>query len=321
MSISCQVPSHSCRHGIIGLAAAAMVCLQACAGAINESGTSRRATDIWDISLLLVQHIDLQAEAFGASSFNVTGFISAVVADGDRLYITDSGSRRVLEFNMATRDVRTIGGLRDASTPGLIVGNDGRVYALDPVSRAVQVMDPFSGQRETVSLTGSVAMPIDLALIDGYDLAVLDALEGRVVFLDVPGGAFMDRPLRRTNHPFVASGRAMASSAGVIFVLDDRADDVAGFDANATPIGLFANDELFDASAMAADSCGRFFVSDGEDGTLYVGIPEMSVPGIRVPADELHGKEIADLWADDVFLYVATRAGGIFIYLVDPGCD
>ena len=63
------------------------------------------------------------------------------------------------------------------------------------------------------------------------------------------------------------------------------------------------------------------FVSDGDDGTLYIGVPDMSVPGIRVSTDDLAGSDVTDLWTDGIFLYAATRANGIFVYLVDPGCD
>lgn len=286
-----------------------------------EPGPKRRATDVGDMSLLPVRHIDLSFQAFGDASFDVTGFASAITGDGDRLYVTDSGSRHVLEVNLATEAIRSLGTLRDANSPGLAVGSDGRVYALDSAERAVQVFDPFSGQRHRVLLSDSVAMPVDLALIDGYDLAVLDGLDGRVVLLDAPGGVYAERSLRRPQHPVLASARALATVGDTILVLDGRADDVAGFDLLAQPIGLFASDELHDVGAMAADACGRFFVSDGDDGTLYIGIPDMSVPGIRVSTDDLAGSDVTDLWTDGIFLYAATRGNGIFVYLVDPGCD
>lgn len=292
-----------------------------CAGVPYDERPDRRATDVWDTSLLSVRHIDLASRTFGEVAFDVTGFSSAVAGDGDRLYVIDSGSRRILEVNLATEAVRTLGTLRDANSPGLVVGFDGRVYALDAADRVVHVFDPFSGQRQRVSLGDMVAMPVDLALIDGRDLAVLDGLDGRAVLLDVQSGVYAERLLRRPEHPVVASARAIASVGETLLVLDGHADDVAGFDVSSQPIGLFASDELHDARAMAADACGRFFVSDGDDGTIYIGIPDMSVPGIRVSAEGLSGRDVADLWTDGVFLYAATRASGIFVYLVDPGCD
>ena len=240
---------------------------------------------------------------------------------GDRLYVSDPGSRRLLEFSLATEFVRIVGSLRDASSPGLDVGDDGRVYALDQAARAILVVDPFSGQRYRVLLADAAARPVDLVLTDGYDLAVLDALDGRIVRVDVPGGVFREQVLRRPQHPVIASARAMALARDTILVLDDTADDVIGFDPAARVTGLFASDELRGARAITADSCGRFFVADSDDGTVYVGIPDMSVPGIRLAAGDLRGRDVTDLWTDDVFLYVATYADGIYVFLVDPGCD
>ena len=85
--------------------------------------------------------------------------------------------------------------------------------------------------------------------------------------------------------------------------------------------GLFAGDELHGAHSLTADSCGRFYVADDSVGAIYTGIADPSIPGKRLMAPDLDGTIVTDLWTDDVFLYVATRFSGIFVYLVDPGCD
>ena len=117
------------------------------------------------------------------------------------------------------------------------------------------------------------------------------------------------------------SVKAIAAGGGSIFVLDDNAGEVVGFDREGQAVGLYATDELGHATALAADSCGRFFVADDYDGSLFIGLSDMSLPGVRVSVEELTGTEISDLWTDDVFLYVATRADGIYVFLIDPGCD
>lgn len=289
--------------------------------ALQEPAATSRTTDIWDVALLPVRHIDLQVAALGNTAVDASGMISAIAGQGDRIFVTDPGSRRLLEYSLAAATLRTVASLHDGSSPGLLAGNDGFVYTLDPAAREVLVVDPFSGEQHRVSLAGNVARPVDLMIIDGRELAVLDGLDGRVVLLDVPGGIYRERPLRHPRDPVIASARAVAYAAGTILILDGRSDEVAGFDVAARPVGLYASGDLFGVQAMAADTCGRFFVSDGDDGTLYIGLPDMSVPGIRVPADDLAGKDVSDLWTDGVFLYVATRADGIFVYLVDPGCD
>ena len=73
-------------------------------------------------------------------------------------------------------------------------------------------------------------------------------------------------------------------------------------------------------TAFAVDACRRLFVADAHDGSLYIGVADMSLPGRRVELPALAGTETADLWIDESFLYVATRASGIFVFAVDPVC-
>ena len=73
-------------------------------------------------------------------------------------------------------------------------------------------------------------------------------------------------------------------------------------------------------TAFAVDSCRRLFVADAYDGGLYIGTADMSLPGRRVEVPALAGTEIADLWTDEAFLFVATRSSGIFVFAVDPVC-
>ena len=295
--------------------------LMACAGIPVDAGPSVQSADAWDTSLLPVRHVDVPFLAMGGMPRDVTGLVSAVVADGDTLFVVDAGSRRILQISLAESKVSSIGALRDASSPGLYASRDGRVYALDPSNRAVVVIDAFTDRSHRVSLNGMVSKPADITLVGEYELAVLDAQDGRVVLVDAVGGPYSDQPIRRPEDSMVSSPRALAYSGGRFLLLDERADDVAGFDRAARRTGIFASDELFGVKALAADSCGRFYVADDDDGTLYIGIPDMSVPGNRVVASDLQGTDVTDLWADGVFLYVATRMSGIFIYLVDPGCD
>lgn len=295
--------------------------LGACAGISGETYEPGRATDIWDASLIPVQHLDLQAISFGAGSNDVSGFISAIAVQGDRLFVIDTGTRRVLEVSMSTQTLRVLGSLRSGDSRGLAVADNGLVHALDPADRSILTVDPFLGRQQRISLDGSVARPVDLALIDDRDLAVVDGLDGAIVWLGVPGGVYNEQAVFRPQHTSVTSPRALAYVAGNFLVLDERMEEVIGFEWMSGVSGMYASGELRGARAMALDSCGRFFVADDDDGTLYLGIPDMSVPGIRVIADDLVGKDVTDLWADGPFLYVATRSSGVFVYLVDPGCD
>lgn len=295
--------------------------LSGCAGVAPGPLESSRATDLWDASLLPVRQIDLQALAFASGVGGVSGFVSAIAVEGDRLYAVDTASGHVLEVSLATESLRTLGVLRDGSSQGLLAGSDGRVYALDPLDRSVLVIDPFFGQQHRVALGGAVARPVDIALVDERDLAVVDGLDGGIVMVGLTGGVVRELPLYRQQFPTVTSPRSVAHAAGIFLVLDERADEIVGFEDMTQHAGLYAGGDLRGVKAMTVDDCGRFFVADEEEGTIYIGIPDMSIPGIRMAADGLSGRETSDLATDGTFLYVASRAGGISVYLVDPGCD
>lgn len=301
--------------------AAAAALLSACASASLQSPSALTATDIWDTSLLTVRHIDPGMLAFASDSADVSGFVSAVAAQGDRLYVVDAGTSRLLEIGLAGQTLRTIGVLRDGSSPGLIAADDGRIYALDPADRSILVVDPFLGGQQRISLAGAAAAPADIALIDGRDLVVFDRLDSRIVFVDGHGVAYRSQQLNRPGRPTMTSGRAMAYAGGLILVLDEQADDIVGFNSLGAPVGMFASNEVQNATAMATDDCGRYFVAGQAGGTIFLGLPDVSVPGVRVPVADLDEKDVTDMWIDGVFLYVATRSSGIFVYLVDPACD
>lgn len=309
------------RNAASGLGLLITALLAACAGISGETYGSGRATDIWDASLIPVQHLDLQTISFSAGSNDVSGFTSAIAVQGDSLFVIDTGTRRVLEVSMSTQTLRVLGSLRSGDSRGLLVARNGLVYALDPADRSILTIDPFLGRQQRISLDGFVAKPVDLALIDDRDLVVVDALDGAIVQLDVPGGVYREQAVFRPQHPAITSPRAAAYVAGNLLVLDERMEEVIGFELTTGVSGMFAGGALRGARAMAADSCGRFFVADNDDGTLYMGIPDMSIPGIRLIVDELAGNDVTDLWADGPFLYAATQSSGIFVYLVDPGCD
>ncbi|MDH5456646.1 MAG: hypothetical protein OEY37_11275, partial [Gammaproteobacteria bacterium] len=83
-------------------------------------------------------------------------------------------------------------------------------------------------------------------------------------------------------------------------------------------VGVLADEDLSRATALAADSCGRLFIADSEG--LYLGFSDMNFPGHRASIPELEGRDISDLSSDGAFLFVATRADGIHMLLIDPVC-
>jgi hypothetical protein len=112
----------------------------------------------------------------------------------------------------------------------------------------------------------------------------------------------------------------IGAGAGEFYLLDKGTDAVAGFSFTGHATGSYGGDDLDHVSALTADQCGRLYVTDRHDGSLYIGFADMSLPGRRVDLPQLSGSEISDLWTDGAFLYVATRGDGIIVFMVDPGC-
>jgi len=297
--------------------------LSACAGLEGPQVADYDEADFWDSSLIFVRHIDvsLLQSAHDQSPLNLSGFVSAIAANGDDLFFVDQGSGHLVVLSLSTMTADILTTLRIADSNGLYASNDGLVYVLDQFERTVVAIDTLYNETRRYSLASVMGSPADLAMIDAEQfLVVIDGLDGRMAKVDKLGGVYQ---LQRTDSPSslsLMSVKAIAAGGNSIFVLDDTAGEVVGFDSEGQAVGLYATDELGRATALAADSCGRFFVADDYDGSIFIGLSDMSLPGVRVPVEELTGTEISDLWSDDVFLYVATRADGIYVFLIDPGC-
>ena len=301
----------------------AVLFLSACAGLEGPQVADYDEADFWDSSLIFVRRIDvsLLQSSHDRYPLNLSGFVSAIAASGDDLFFVDQGSGHLVQLNLSAMTADILTTLRIADSNGLYASNDGRVYVLDQFERTVVAVDTFYGETHRYSLASVMGSPSDIAMVDGEQfLVVIDGLDGRMAKVDKLGGVYQ---LQRTDSPsssLLTSVRAIAAGGNSIFVLDNTAGEVVRFDMTGQAVGLYATDELGRATALAADSCGRFFVADDHDGSIFIGLSDMSLPGVRVSVEELTGTEISDLWTDDVFLYVATRADGIYVFLIDPEC-
>lgn len=301
----------------------AVVQLSACVGLEGPQVVDYDDADFWDSSLIFVQHIDvsLLRSVHDRSPLNLSGFVSAVAASNGDLFFVDQGSGRLVQLSMSSMTADILTTLRIADSNGLYASDDGLVYVLDQIERTVIAVDTLYQETNRFSLASVMGSPADIAMVDAEQfLVVIDGLDGRMARVDKLGGVSQ---LQRSHSPSssaLMSVKAIAAGGNGVFVLDDTAGEVVGFDLAGQAVGLYATDELGHATALAADSCGRFFVSDDDDGSLFMGLSDMSLPGVRVSVEELAGTEISDLWTDDVFLYVATRADGIYVFLIDPEC-
>ena len=231
--------------------------------------------------------------------------ISVATTSGEALNAMFSGSEDILALS--------------GRVPGLYADTDGKVYAVDRARNSLLVYDSYLSDTRFLPLGSFLGNPFDLAMGgQGQWLFVLDNLEGSIATLDVFGGVTqIMRPELPSSMSFITP-RAITVVGQSLLVLDGGADQVIEFNHYGEPVGVYAEEDLRNPRALAADYCGRFYVAD-DDG-LYLGFADMSLPGRRVMVPELAGRNISDLWTDGVFVFVATRDDGIHMLLIDPSC-
>jgi hypothetical protein len=309
-----------------GRRAAIVTCalmLGACAGVEGPHTNEYDETELWESSVVQVRRIDVRqlADADNRSLPELSGFISSVAARGDDLFFVDQGAGKLMHVSLAAMSVRELTSLRNPSAAGLYASIDGTVYVVDSFNRQVVRLDPLHGEIDRIPVDHVLANPIDIVVAeDEHVILVLDALDGRIATLDALGGLQQINEPRAFQPQSVLSASVIGAGAGGFYLLDKGVDEIVGFSFSGHAVGSYGSGDLERVSALTADACGRLFVTDRHDGSLYIGFADMSLPGRRVTLPELRGTEVSDLWTDGSFLYVATRADGIYVFLVDPEC-
>lgn len=294
-------------------------------GACVDLGEPRFAdfdgSDYWDSGLVYHRYIDVAmlSADFSSPQLGLSGFVSAVAATANQLYFIDEGAGQLVQVDLASMTARTLASLRSPSVPGLFADFDGKVYAIDRANNRLLVYDNYLSDVGFLPLGSFPGNPHDVAVNDqGQWIFVLDSLEGTIATLDVFGGVTrILRPELPSSMSFIRP-RAIAAVGPGLMVLDSGADQVIQFNYYGEPVAVYAEDDLSNPKALAADSCGRFYVADANG--LYLGFADMSLPGRNLEVPELSGLDISDLWTDDIFLFVATRTDGIHMLLLDPPC-
>ena len=295
--------------------------LGACAALDEPADADFDSTDYWDSGLVYHQHIDVASLSSGFSSEELvlSGFVSAVAASANDLYFIDEGAGQLVQVDLAMMTARTLVNLQSPSVPGLFADIDGKVYVVDRANNRLLIYDNYLSDVRFLPFGSFLGNPYDVAIGEqGQWLFVLDNLEGNIATMDIFGGVTqIMRPELPSSMSFIRP-KAIATVGPGLMVLDSGADQVIQFNHYGEPLGVYAEEDLRNPKALAADACGRFFVAD--DNGLYLGFADMSLPGRNIAVPELAGLDVRDLWTDGVFLFVATRDDGIHMLLIDPSC-
>lgn len=317
------------KPGIAGRASAAralavLLVVSGCADLGRFDPVAPDSADYWDSALVFVQRVDTGLLDVSAAGFSVapTGLVSAVAASPGEIFFVDEGTGYLMRAELATMRADVVARLNDTRTAGLHVDADGSLYVVDRYAREVVRYDPLMRETQRLPVGRFLGNPSDVVFLRAdHTLAVLDALDGRIALLDPFGGLLQMYPAMTPDGEVIGSAQVIAAGYSGLFVLDRRGGLVVGLSATGSPVDVYGVEELAEPRALAADACGRLFVADDESGSLYLGFEDVLIPGKRIPVPELAGQDVADLWSDGRFLYVATRGAGIFVLLIDPGCD
>jgi len=258
--------------------------------------------------------------ASGARTY-VPGYVSAVAARGNDLFIVDRSIGELVHINLLAGEASRIRPLTNADSNGLYVDDDLTVLVVDSFGRSVLHLTEHGQVIAAYTNSEFAPAPLDVTLADrGRAVIVADELQDRFVTFNRYGGVVAVRSAETGLEPFAGSVQALASYHQSVYVLDDELGEVTRFSLSGQPLASYGEDALLMPTALTVDHCGRLFVADKDPGSLFVSVSDMMVSGKRTDLGMLPIDEITDLWSDSDTLYIATGAGGVFVMLVEPGC-
>jgi DNA-binding beta-propeller fold protein YncE len=199
------------------------------------------------------------------------------------LYMTEPLARRVTQFDLDGRPVRTFGPQGETANPVATVVDDarGEIFIADQLIARINVFNRNGGLVRAIG-AGTAA----------------DALR-------------------------FTSIKAMANAGDQLYVVDQLAGHVVALGMNGNFRYAFGESELTTPTTVAADQENRVFVSDGADSSIkvYRGGQLQSVVGAPGDAAGIAFRGVSALWAGDDSLYVAdAERGAVDIFEVQQPC-
>lgn len=267
-------------------------------------------------------------------------FPGGVLEAGGATFALDTGHNRILklEDGSVTAIIGTESGASHLADPMAMATDGQRIYVANSAAAEVLVLGLDGQVAKTVHLakgpTDAVSpRPIGVAILPGGGIAVSDAANHRVLFLDSEGVLVSATGTgTRSSGPdgFNVPGAMTTDSSGNLYVVDTLNGRVVKLSPDGGYVGEFGTlgdtaGTLSRPKGVAVDAAGTVFVSDGLMAAVSVFAPDgayLGMIGRRDATDAASGSIFqapAGLWLTGDTLQVMDRmAGLITVRLAGP---
>ncbi len=260
-------------------------------------------------------------EAAAVSALRIPVAVAAHVND---VYIADAGHRAVLRYDLATDIITRFAALTGAvSQVDLFVADDATVYVADAAGGRVLHYTREGRLLGAVRDERNLSRPVAV-VSDRFrgNIVVGDGLQAHALVFNAFGSLVGGIGARLGSGIRFDSVAGLAVADGRLYVLDRAEREVHVLDWDGGYITHFGGDVLRSPISIAVDDDQRVFVAERYDNTVRIftdGEYEKRVTGA---APSRPFAEIADIWVDARFLYVASPGNSqVSVFAVSERCS